>query len=249
MRILKRFGIVGVLSLVGSTSIQVQAQSNQTQRALGANSSINAQSGFYGGINQTPWFGNPTVRQQLQLNDEQFNQLNKGYTQSWNRYNQGLTGLDKSLADDQRMQRQRELSGTFNQDFSKSVDGVFSDETARRRYNQMDWQYRGYGAFSDPTVQQQLKLNDEQRQTFNKYQNEWNQQMTTWQREHGNDRIGVANRWREARKEWQNRINSTLAPEQRTVWTDMIGQPYDFPADVYFQNGSTTNTSLKPVLK
>ncbi|MEQ1830538.1 MAG: hypothetical protein ABL921_31570 [Pirellula sp.] len=249
MRLLKTFGIVGVLSLVGTSSQPVQAQANPIQRAQGTNASVNANSGFYVGIHQTPWFGNPTVRQQLQLNDEQFNQLNKGYTQSWNRYNQGLTGLDKSLADDLRMQRQLELSGSFNQDFSKSVDGVFSDKAARRRYNQMDWQYRGYGAFNDPTVQQQLKLNDEQRQTFNKYQNEWNQQMNTWQRDLANDRNGVASRWRDARNEWRNRINSTLTPEQSTMWTDMIGKPYDFPADVYFQNGTTTTTSLKPVVK
>ena len=189
------------------------------------------------------------MRQQLQLSDEQFNKLNKGYTQSWSQYNQGLSGLDKSLAEDQRLQRQQELSGGFSRDFSKTLDNVFTDKSARQRYNQMDWQYRGYGAFNDPTVQQQLKLNDEQRQTFNKYQNEWNQQLNTWQREFGNDRNGVANRFRDTNKELQNRINSTLTPEQRTIWTDLIGKPYDFPADVYLQNGAVVHSNLKPEVK
>ncbi len=252
MRLLKTIcfmGSLGVLSVGWPAAVRAQAQLNQAQQAQRTNAGVTVHNGFYGGIHQMPWFSSPTIRQQLQLNEEQFNQLNNGYTQSWSVYNQGLTGLDKSLADDKRMQRQQELTGSFNKDFSKSVDGVFTDKAARQRYNQMDWQYRGYGAFNDPTVQQQLKLSDEQRQTFNKYQNEWNQQMNTWQSEFGNDRNGVANRWRDARKEWQNRINSTLAPEQRTMWTDMIGKPYDFPADVYFQNGASTNSSLKPVVK
>ncbi len=249
MKLLTTFGIVGVLSLVGSPPTQALAQANQTQGTQGSNAGVNPHGGAYGFVHPTPWFSNPKMRTQLELNEDQFNKLNQGYTQSWSRYNQGLTGLDKSLAENERMQRHQELTGSFNKDFSKSVDGVFTDKLARQRYNQMDWQYRGYGAFDDPTVQQQLKLNDEQRQKFTKYNNEWSNQMNTWQREFKNDRDGVANKFSNARKEWQNRIDSTLTPEQRTMWKDMSGKPFDFPADVYFQNSGTSNTSLKPAAK
>ena len=252
MRLLKSFcmvGALGVVSLGGAVAAYAQAELNQNQQSLRRNPGDNAQGGGYGGIDQTPWFSNPMVRQQLQLNENQFNQLNQGYTQSWSRYNQGLTGLDKSLAENARLQRQQELSGSFNKDFSKSIDDVFTDKAARQRYNQMDWQYRGYGAFNDPTVQQQLKLNDEQRQKFNQYNNEWNQQMGTWQREFGNDREGVNSKFSIARKEWQNRIDSTLTPDQRTMWRDMSGKPFDFPADVYFRTETKANTSLKPGVK
>lgn len=247
MRVLKTVGmagLLGVMSFGGAVPARAQTQLDQQAKA-----GVNVQSGAYGGINQTPWFSNPTIRQQLQLNDDQFNQLNKGYTQSWSRYNQGLTGLDKTLADEQRIQRNQDLTGAFYKDFSKSTDGVFTDKTARQRYNQLDLQYRGYGAFSDPAIQQQLNLTDEQRQKFNKYHNEWNHQMHAWQRDFANDRDGVTSKFSDARKEWQNRINSTLTPEQRTMWNDMRGKPFDFPADVYFQNGTTTNTTLKPVVK
>lgn len=252
MRLLKTFcmvGGLGVLSLGSVAAARAQTQLNQNQQAQGTNVGVNAQIGAYSSIDQTPWFSNPTIRQQLQLNDDQFNQLNNAYTQSWNRYNQGVTGLDKSLAENERLQRQQELSGSFNKDFSTSIDGLLTDKAARQRYNQMDWQYRGYGAFNDPFVQTQLNLNDEQRQKFNKYHNEWNQQLNSWQRDFANDRDGVNSRFGNARKEWQNRIDSTLTPDQRTMWKDMMGKPVDFPADVYFQNTTKTNKSLKPNVK
>jgi len=250
MRLLKAFclvGTLGALSVGWGPAAKGQVQSNQPQQRDGTQASVNSQSRFYGGISQIPWFGNATIRQQLQLNDDQFNKLNQGYTQSWSRYNQGINSLDKDLAEAQRMQRQQELNRGFYTDYSRSLDDVFSEKSARQRYNQMEWQYRGYGAFNDPMLQQRLKLNDDQRQAFNKYDREWNQQLNTWQREFGDDRTGTAKGFRDARKELQDRINSTLNDEQRTVWTDVIGKPYEFPVDVYFQNSGATG--LNPVVK
>ncbi len=246
MRLLTTFIIAAALSLLGSPPKPALAQVNQGQGAK--NASIN-QGGAFGFVHRTPWFSHPQMRTQLELNEDQFNKLNQAYTQSWSRYNQGLTGLDKSLAENERMQQHQELTGTFNKDFSKSVESVFADKQARQRYNQMDWQYRGYGAFNDPMVQQQLKLNGEQRQKFTKYNNEWNDQMNNWRREFQNDRDGMANKFSNARKEWQSRIDSVLTPEQRTTWKDMSGKPFDFPVDVYFQNSDTLNTSVKPDVK
>jgi len=240
---------LGLLSVGGAATAFGQTQVNPNQQGQGSNASVNANGGYFYGVNQSPWFSNTAIRQQLQLNDDQYNQLNKAYTQSWNRYNQGMTGLDKSLAEQERLQRQRGFADSFNKEFGSAVDETFTDTTARQRYNQMDWQYRGYGAFNDPTIQQKLNLTPEQRQKFSNYQNEWGQQLSTWQSEFPNDRDGVSSRFRDGRTGWQTRIDSTLTPDQRTMWRDMSGKPFDFPVDVYFQGNSRNNSSFKPKSK
>ena len=69
--------------------------------------------------------------------------------------------------------------------------------------------------------------------------------MNNWRREFRNDRDGIANRFRESRRELQNRINSTLTPEQRTMWTDMNGKPFDFSPDAYFESDSNLQPNAK----
>ncbi len=264
---LKLLSAMGLLSL-GATTVQAQAQpqQNPTQQnpaqqnpaqlqqqnpaqqnpALQGRGGNQVQEGFNGGFQQTPWFANPQIRKQLQLNDEQFNRLNQSYMQAWQQYNQGINGLDKQLTNEQRMQRMQELNQGLYKRYSTDIDETIADRAARRRFNQMDWQYRGYAAFNDPTIQQQLNLNQEQLLKLQQYQNEWNNQLGIWRKEYSNDREGVAKSFQEARKEVQDRIKSILSPEQRKIWADMVGKPFDFTPDVYFQEESLNDKSPKP---
>jgi len=247
MNALKKFCLVAggiLISSGGAEALQAQGTTQQNQQAQANQQAqgINAQGGFNGGISQSPWFSNPTIRQQLELNDEQFNNLNNVYMQSFNRYNQSVTGLEKNLTESQRAQRLQELNHGFSNDFSKSADELFANDAARQRFNQYRWQHQGYGAFSNPNIQKQLNLTDVQLQAFNKYNTEWNNQMGIWHREYPSNRNTTSNSFREARREAHNRINSTLSPDQRRMWNDMIGKPIDWPADAYFPNPVTSDS-------
>jgi len=236
---------LGALIVGGAVTAPCQAQVNADKQGLGSKEGEGAYGSNFRGFNQSPWFSNPSVRQQLQLNDDQYDKLIKAYSQSWSRFNEGITGLDKGLAEQERLQRQRGLTESFNKEFGSAVDETLPEKMARQRYNQMDWQYRGYGAFNDPIIQQKLNLTNEQRQKFSIYDSEWGEQISTWRSEYPRDREGVDNRYRDARLEWQRRIDSTLTPEQRTIWQDMSGKPFEFPADVYFENNARSKSSLK----
>ena len=90
MSLIKKISMAGALGVASFIATSVGAQQGQSPNAqtgnaganagVGANAGANAQRGFNNGMRQTPWFSNPNIRQQLQLNDDQFNQLNKGYT-------------------------------------------------------------------------------------------------------------------------------------------------------------------------
>jgi len=202
--------------------------------------------GYY---SQTPWFNDPTIRQELNLNEQQYNQLNQGYQQAWTNYNKERNLIDSKLTPEQRLRREGELRAEFQRGFAPTLDSTFADPAARQRYNQLYWQYQGYDAFQDPTVQQQLNLTAEQQQQLNEYGAAWNQQYSTWRTDYPNNQERIGKQFREARREARQRIHNILTPAQRTTWTRISGQPYEFPSQVYFPAPVTTNTTLKPVIK
>ena len=199
--------------------------------------------------NQTPWFADPGIRKQLNLNDKQFDQLNGAYQKSWTTYNQGLTGLDNGLTPEQRQKREGELYNDFRKSFSPALQSTFADEAARQRYDQLYNQYRGLRAFNDPSLQQDLNLTDAQRMQFQNLDRDWNRKLRKWSPDYPTERDMVDREFAESRKATQARVNTILTPEQQKRWEKLHGQPYEFTPNVYFSNGTTTNTTLKPELK
>ena len=198
----------------------------------------------YGDIGERPWFGNPGVREQLGIDENRFNQLNQGYGTAWSQYQQSLRGLGTNLTDRQRSERMRALRGDFDRTFSQSRDSVFTNPQARNRFNQLRYQYQGYGAFSDPTLQQRLGLTTEQRQRLGQYCDEWNGQMSDLEEAYANDPDTAATRYRDLQMQSRERLGTVLTPQQRRQWNETIGERYDFPADSYF--GTDRRTARNP---
>jgi len=232
----------------GSQQPGSQQPGNQQQGKVqqGSGQQGMPQMGQSGGITQAPWFNNPQVRQQLNLNEEQFKGLNSAYQQVYNNYQQGVNGLDKTLSDAQRQQRMNDLQQNFYKDFSTATDKYLTDPTARQRYNQLYWQYRGYGAFTYPPIAEALKLTPEQRNRFAQHQQNWNMQMSKltpiYQNE--NDRQHAVTQFGKLQSDINDQINSILTPEQQTQWRQMAGTAYTFPPETYF-GSSTTSSSPK----
>jgi hypothetical protein len=248
MKILLNTGITAACVCMVTASAFAQAKLGQTQEGTNGGQPGNtaaqpntASGGNFNGINQSPWFGNNATRQQLQINEQQYNQLNNNYQKAYSRYNDGLNGLDRNLTPQAREQRQMQLHDQFRQDFSAGTNDVYTDPTARQRFNGMDYQYRGYSAFNDPTVQKQLNLTDAQRQKFNQYGQDWNQQHSNWQQEYPRNQQLVGKQFSASRVQMQDRIKSTLTPDQQQQWNQMSGQPYNFTPDMYFGNQSSVN--------
>jgi len=183
------------------------------------------------------------VRQQLKLDDQQYNRLNKAYGESWKKYQQQTSGLDKNLTDEQRTQRINDLQRDFTTNFSSTTNQIITDPAQRERYNQMYLQYQGYGAFNDPMVQQKLNFTDEQKQKLSQYGQEWNKQMNNYYGTYQTDREGTGKRFNESRKQASERINSILNPQQQQTWRQMTGETYNFQPGAYFPSSSGTNNN------
>jgi len=218
----------------------------------GAQAGIQAQTGMnFSGVRQNPWFNPQLIQKALRLNEQQIAELNKSYAEYWNRYNRDMRALGRNLTDQQRMQRLQELEGSFNRDFSVSANAAFADPIQRQRFNQLALQYRGFGAFNDPTLQQTLNLTPQQRTQLTELNNAWNQEIA---RAGSEFRVGdstTSTRLRDLRNQYNKRLSAIFNDQQRQVWGTMTGEPFDFPADVFFQtniNGKTGTQVNPPVV-
>lgn len=218
------------LEMVAESSAQVRARVDARADAR-ANARANWR--LYG--TRRPWFAGTRVRQELKIDDNAYNNLNRAYVQYWTPYNQVVvTAPAPTVTEQQRQQQIATAYGSFNTGFNKAASQVFVDPDIRNRYNQLHYQYQGYGAFQDPTVQTRLKLTDQQRQTFNRYYNDWNTQMNEYATDYATNPDSVNKAWADNWKQTRTRINETLTPEQRTTWSEMTGDPYEFTAEDYF---------------
>jgi len=156
-----------------------------------------------------------------------------------------MQSLGRNLTDQQRMARLRELEGNFNQQFSASVNNTLTDPRQRARFNQLGFQVRGLAAFDDPLVMQQLNLTPQQRQQITALHTAWNNEMQRVGTEFRTGDTGINGRLNEIRRQYDKRLNAILNEQQRQAWTQLVGEPFEFPADVFFQTENNTQTSVK----
>ncbi len=284
----------------------------------GANAGNNAWDA--GGINPNPFFADPGVQQQLQMNNTQYNQLNRAYQRALQRYNRNITGLNtaggqtsaatgatnransdalrreqlRSPAYDNQAANRNRIPGTdstasdgtittgnntatnpaaqnsatlggpnpsanatggvrserlaefrrqFDTEFNNSLDSTFTDPAIRDRYNQLNYQYQGFGAFDDPTVQSRLNLSNQQRQQVANLNSQWRQELMNIQ----NDGRGNLSQqeFNALRSRFMSQLESVLSPAQMQQWMQLVGQSYDFPYSAYVPS-PVTNPSGSP---
>lgn len=189
----------------------------------------------YGGFGETPWFSNMQVRQHLRLPDEQFNNLDLQYRTLYGQYRRDLTGLSQQqLTAEELAARRQELDRRFETQFMTSARDSFRDDAARNRYQQVYRQYRGFTGLNDPQVQEQLRFSDEQQRRLRDLQGDWSRNMTKLQGTYSTDPKRTAQDYSQLQKTYREQMNELLTEQQRLHWNTMMGDPFDFPADVYF---------------
>lgn len=191
----------------------------------------------FNGITRTPFFSDPGVRQQLNLNLNQFQLLNRAYLDAFKQYNQGVTGLSPNLTPQQRQQQLQLLANRFNTDFSPTLDTTFTDRQLRTRYDQLYRQYLGVNAFNDAAIQRQLNLNAAQQAQLRRLAAQWRQQMM--QLNGTSNQNVTAEQWAATSAQYWNQLNSILTPEQQQIWMQLTGQRYTFSPNVYFPTAGT----------
>ena len=136
-----------------------------------------------------------------------------------------------------------ELQRNFNQGFTQSTEKVFTTPAQRNRFNQLYYQYQGYGAFNDLTLREKLKLNNDQTRQLNDLERNWQRDMNGMSRNFATDRTGASQQYTEWSRKHRDRLNEIWNEDQQKIWSQTTGDPYDFPADIYFPKDSDRSNS------
>ncbi len=253
-----RAGAVGTAgTATGVRAGNTTGVNSRTNAAAGANnaavrSGASTQANF-NGINQTPFFTDRGVRRQLNMNNNQFNTLNRAYQNAYARYNQAIKNLNPNLTEQQRMQQMQKLQMQFNQELSGNVNSTFTNPQLLARYNQLNRQFMGFNAFNDPTVKRQLNLTPDQERQLRALSMTWRQRLQQLRRGAGNNLSAVnMDQWNQLWSQYANQLNTVLTPQQQQIWNQQIGQPYVFQPSLYDQqfggpgNGNVEATNTTP---
>ena len=198
---------------------------------------MNGQAGF-NGINQRPFFGDPGVQRQLNMNQQQFNTLNRSYQDAYRRYQQNLRGLNSNLTEQQRLAQIQQFENQFRTDFGRSLDSTFSDSRYRTRYDQLSRQYSGFSSFNDPAIQKQLNLTPQQRLQVQRMANDWRNQLLQARR---NGTQLTQQQWEQMWTQNWDQLNGVFTPEQQQTWAQLTGQRYAFNPGLF--SSEQVNTS------
>jgi len=174
----------------------------------------------------TPIYQMNDVAKSLNLTPEQVNRLNTQTADIQKRYADDFNKLN-SLSGAERAQQQNDLNRRYNADWMKSARDILN-ENQISRYQQLQYQYGGFGTFNDPDVQKRLNLTDEQRNNLRQL-NDWSsQQMQDINRLGATDAQKATQLHGDYQRQYQERFNKFLTPEQQRTWQQMTGEPYRF---------------------
>lgn len=149
---------------------------------VGANATAQMNRNF-GGPTSAPFFADPGARQQLGLNNNQYNQLNTAYQQALQRYNQNVAGLNTGVgtggAAAQRATRQQQAEASANNNANANVatsNNRITDPTGREMslqdyQNQFatDFNASVDATFTDPAMRQRFNQLNWQYQGVNAF--------------------------------------------------------------------------------
>jgi hypothetical protein len=194
---------------------------------------------FLNGISPTPFFADPRVQQQLNLNPNQLRTLNTAHQNAFARFNQALNNLNNNpnLTPEQRSLQMQQLEAQFNQEFGSSLNTAFPNTQARARFDQLNRQFRGFNAFNDPAIRRELNLTPQQVSQLRALANDFRQQFQQFRRGLGNNINNLTAsqqvQWNQLQNSMMTQLNTVLTPEQQQIWSQMIGQQFSFPPSAF----------------
>jgi hypothetical protein len=188
-----------------------------------------------------PFFMDQSARQHLNMNEQQFNQLNQAHQQGFMEFNEALNQVNSNpnLTPQQRAAQLRQLRAQFNQQFGQTVDTVFTDPRLRQRFTQLDWQFRPFAAFNDATVSRQLQLTPQQQRQLRQLGFQWREQMQRLRRAGSNaasDPQAANEQFAAMQAQFQQQMQQVMTPQQRQTWAQITGEPFSFPQNSFFQD-------------
>lgn len=164
--------------------------------------------------------GNPGVQEELKFDDKLKEKVKEFVAKS----REAMAGL-RDLSPEERMEKMQEVMKTQTEAAEKFVKEHLSADQAKR-LKQIVLQSAGMGAFAMEDVVKQLKLTDEQKEKIKGLGEDLRNDMREL-RQGGGDPQDNMTKMRQLGKEYFGKAAATLTDEQKKVWAEMTGKPFE----------------------
>jgi hypothetical protein len=219
-------GTVGSNSATGTVGTGVGTGQNPTT-SPGAGANFR-----FGGPSATPFFSDPGVRQQLNLNDNQFNTLHRAYQNAYNRYNQSVTGLGPNNANNNTRipTSQREQNQDFRSRINNNTNvGDGTNTAAEQRARQLqEFESRFNSDFrtsvdqniTDPRLRRRFDQLNRQFMGFNNFNDPAIQRQLNLTTDQQRQLRQLTSDWRRQMMDWRRglRVDDPAAQQQWGVF-------------------------------
>jgi len=168
---------------------------------------------------------NKSVQEELKITKEQKEKIDEANKKIQDKQRDERAKL-RDLSQEERREKAQALQKEATEELIKAGD-LTSEQ--KKRFAQIQLQQRRTRAFADAEVQKQLKLTDAQKETIKTALKEGEDKATAETKDL--DRRTDFQKIREIRqkvgKETQGKIAAALTTEQKKIWADMVGEPFE----------------------
>jgi hypothetical protein len=181
---------------------------------------------------------NPKVKQEIKLTEEQDNSIHKIIREVENKYEPEFrkAGLDR----DKLLKVGLEAIQETRERINKALPDILSPDQLKR-LDQIQIQANGIISFKRPEVQQKLKLTFTQKLQILKIGGELKQQIDEILKDASRAPLRKApaaiQRARELKKAATEKAVETLTREQKQIWKELNGEPFDFRIELPIRLG------------
>ena len=172
--------------------------------------------------------GLPAVQTELKLSDEQTEKAKsfaEGYREKARESMSQLEGLEP----EERMKKMTELNMAHAQDGMKDVQAMLKPEQTKR-FKQIVFQARGVEALTDPDHAKALKITADQADKVRNLLESQRSEVRAAMADANGDRAAMAKQQQSIRKATAAKALAVMTPEQKEMYKEMSGEPFELPA-------------------
>ncbi len=175
-----------------------------------------------GGV--TALLQNEGVQKELKLEQAQIDKV-KTVAQQMQEKNQAATAKLRDLGQEERRQKQAELTRAANAEAYTALGDVLKPDQTKR-LKQIELQQRGYQAFTDAEVRKVLGLTEAQTQSIAKLVREADAARGQLF-QGGGFQQGGREKMEAMRKETTTKVQAVLNDTQKSAWKELTGAPFE----------------------
>ncbi len=167
---------------------------------------------------------NKGVHRELKVTDDQASKLEVFAKKYLEKQREELAKISDSPED--RRQKMAEVNRTLDEFLRKGLEEILSPPQIKR-FNQIRLQLSGAVALQNPAVREGLKLSEGQKTQIDGIVEDARREMRESLQNSEDDREASIKKYSEARKISVLKAEAVLSDEQKKMWRELIGEPFE----------------------